>query len=48
MITDAGMSRIGAVYIAGKVAMSTWIPFIWGWINVLVIIVSSFTIQGGL
>ncbi|KAF3022397.1 hypothetical protein E8E14_003700 [Neopestalotiopsis sp. 37M] len=39
---------VGAVYFTGKFQMSTWIPFIWGWINVLMLIVSSFTIQGGL
>ncbi|KAI0128915.1 hypothetical protein BJ170DRAFT_352367 [Xylariales sp. AK1849] len=39
---------IGAVYFNGRFHMSTWIPFLWGWINVLVLIVSSFTIQGGL
>ncbi|KAH6654343.1 hypothetical protein BKA67DRAFT_275800 [Truncatella angustata] len=39
---------VGAVYFNGRFLMSTWIPFIWGWINVLVLIVSSFTIQGGL
>ncbi|KAI1492485.1 hypothetical protein F5X96DRAFT_380142 [Biscogniauxia mediterranea] len=39
---------LGAVYIAGCYEISTWIPFIWGWINVLTLIVSSFTIQGGL
>lgn len=40
--------RLGAVYNAGYFSMSTWIPFIWGWINVLVLIISSFTMQGGL
>ncbi|KAI2630769.1 hypothetical protein GGR54DRAFT_584140 [Hypoxylon sp. NC1633] len=39
---------LGAVYISGCYGMPTWIPFIWGWINVLILIVSSFTIQGGL
>ncbi|KAI1078373.1 hypothetical protein F5B20DRAFT_226796 [Whalleya microplaca] len=39
---------LGAVYITGCYNLSTWIPFIWGWINVLILIVSSFTIQGGL
>ncbi|KAK0630669.1 hypothetical protein B0T17DRAFT_590112 [Bombardia bombarda] len=39
---------VGATYIAGDFTMSTWIPFIWGWVNVLVLIVSSFRIQGGL
>jgi hypothetical protein len=40
--------RVGASYVAGKFTMSTWIPFVWGWVNLLVLIVSSFTIQGGL
>jgi len=39
---------LGAVYRAGYFSMSTWIPFVWGWINVLVLILSSFSIQGGL
>jgi hypothetical protein len=39
---------IGAVYINGKFIMSTWVPFVWAWINVLVLIISSFSIQGGL
>ncbi|KAI0455423.1 integral membrane protein [Xylaria acuta] len=41
-------SILGAVYIAACYKMSTWIPFIWGLINVLILIISSFTIQGGL
>ncbi|KAI1427006.1 integral membrane protein [Xylaria sp. FL1777] len=41
-------SVLGAVYIAACYKMSTWIPFVWGLINVLVLIISSFTIQGGL
>ena len=40
--------RLGAVFKAGNFLMSTWVPFLWGVINVLVIIVSSFSIQGGL
>lgn len=39
---------VGAVYLNGNFVLSTWIPFIWGWINVLVLVISSFTIQGGL
>ncbi|KAK4123966.1 hypothetical protein N657DRAFT_645579 [Parathielavia appendiculata] len=39
---------VGATYIVGNFTMSTWIPFVWGWVNVLVLIVSSFRIQGGL
>ncbi|GAB1320657.1 hypothetical protein MFIFM68171_10867 [Madurella fahalii] len=39
---------VGAGYLAGGYTMSTWIPFVWGWVNVLVLIVSSFRIQGGL
>src|SRR3569833_364311 len=41
-------SRVGAVYTSGSFRMSTWIPFIWGWVNVLVQTISSFSIQGGL
>ncbi|KAL2156004.1 hypothetical protein VTH82DRAFT_748 [Thermothelomyces myriococcoides] len=39
---------VGATYLVGGFYMSTWIPFVWGWVNVLVLIVSSFRIQGGL
>ncbi|KAH8805581.1 hypothetical protein F5884DRAFT_451893 [Xylogone sp. PMI_703] len=39
---------LGAVYNAGYFKMSTWIPFAWAWINVVVLILSSFSIQGGL
>ncbi|KAH8671931.1 hypothetical protein BGZ60DRAFT_527369 [Tricladium varicosporioides] len=39
---------LAAVYNAGYFRMSTWIPFIWSLINVLVLILSSFSIQGGL
>jgi len=39
---------LGAVYNAGFFSMSTWIPLLWGDINVLVLIIASFTIQGGL
>ncbi|KAF7888866.1 hypothetical protein EAF00_009166 [Botryotinia globosa] len=39
---------LGAIYNAGYFQMSTWIPFIWALINVLVLIISSFAIQGGL
>ncbi|KAF7944066.1 hypothetical protein EAE96_010476 [Botrytis aclada] len=39
---------LGAIYNAGYFQMSTWIPFIWALINVLVLIISSFSIQGGL
>ena len=39
---------LGAVYSAGYYKMSTWTPFLWGLINVLVIILASFSIQGGL
>jgi Putative transmembrane protein 170 len=41
-------SSLGAVYNAGYFQMSTWIPFVWSLINVLVLILSSFSIQGGL
>ncbi|POR35638.1 Uncharacterized protein TPAR_04150 [Tolypocladium paradoxum] len=39
---------IGAVYRAGYYEMNTWIPCIWGFVNVLVLIIASFSIQGGL
>ncbi|KAL8414905.1 hypothetical protein RB594_005930 [Gaeumannomyces avenae] len=39
---------LGVVYRSGPFVMSTWVPFTWGWINVLVLIISSFSIQGGL
>lgn len=39
---------LGAVYNAGYFRMSTWIPFVWAIINVLILILSSFSIQGGL
>ncbi|TID14545.1 integral membrane protein [Venturia nashicola] len=39
---------IGGVYNAGYFRMSTWIPFVWALINTLVLILSSFAIQGGL
>ncbi|KLJ10952.1 hypothetical protein EMPG_09783 [Blastomyces silverae] len=39
---------LGAVYEAGNYKMSTWIPFSWAALNTLVLILSSFSIQGGL
>ncbi|KAL1643948.1 hypothetical protein SLS58_004623 [Diplodia intermedia] len=39
---------LGGVYSAGYFNMSTWIPFVWGLINTLVLILSSFAIQGAL
>jgi len=39
---------LGAVYQAGYFHMSTWIPFIWALVNVLVLILSAYSIQGGL
>ncbi|PYI23637.1 hypothetical protein BO86DRAFT_416485 [Aspergillus japonicus CBS 114.51] len=39
---------LGAVYEAGNFRMSTWIPLLWGGINVLVLILSSFPMPGGL
>ncbi|KAG5913073.1 hypothetical protein E4U42_001508 [Claviceps africana] len=39
---------LGAVYKAGYYEMNTWIPCTWGFINVLVLIISSFSVQGGL
>jgi hypothetical protein len=40
--------RLGAVYQAGYYEMNTWVPCIWGFISVLTLIISSFSIQGGL
>lgn len=40
--------RLGAVYNAGYFRMSTWVPLVWAAINALVIVLSSFSIQGGL
>ena len=39
---------LGAVYNAGYFKMSTWTPLFWGIINLLVLVVASFRIQGGL
>jgi hypothetical protein len=39
---------LGGVYKLGSYEMSTWIPCVWGAISVLVLIISSFSIQGGL
>jgi hypothetical protein len=39
---------VGAVYKAGYYEMNTWIPCTWAFISVLVLIISSFSIQGGL
>ncbi|GAB0135897.1 hypothetical protein EsDP_00004219 [Epichloe bromicola] len=38
---------LGAVYKAGYYEMNTWIPCTWGFINVLILIISSFSVQGG-
>jgi hypothetical protein len=48
LTASADHSSVGASYLVGNFTMSTWIPFVWGWVNVLVLIVSSFRIQGGL
>ncbi|KAI5840060.1 hypothetical protein DFP73DRAFT_196229 [Morchella snyderi] len=39
---------LAAVYNAGFFRMSTWIPFVWSIINVMVLLISSFSLQGGL
>ncbi|PNS17475.1 hypothetical protein CAC42_7158 [Sphaceloma murrayae] len=39
---------LGGAYTAGFFRMSTWIPFSWGVINALTLILSSFAIQGGM
>lgn len=41
-------NRVGAIYRAAGWYMTTWIPFIWGWANVFVLVVSSFSYSGGL
>jgi len=33
---------------AGGLRMSTWIPLVWSMVNVLVLVLSSFSLQGGL
>ena len=40
--------RLGGVYNAGYYKMSTWIPFFWALVNTLVLVLSSFAIQGSL
>jgi len=42
------MYRLGAVYEAGNFRMSTWVPLVWGGVNVMVLILTSFPMQGGL
>jgi len=44
----ADENRLAAVYNAGYFRMSTWIPCVWGVINTLVLILSSFSLQGAL
>ncbi|KAF2675341.1 hypothetical protein BT63DRAFT_35092 [Microthyrium microscopicum] len=39
---------LGAVYNAGYFRMSTWIPFVWGLTNSLVLVLSGFALQSGL
>ncbi|KAJ6134429.1 hypothetical protein N7523_000751 [Penicillium sp. IBT 18751x] len=39
---------LGAVYEAGNFRMSTWVPLIWAGVNVMVLILTSFPMQGGL
>lgn len=48
LLTKERRHSIGAAYISGPFWMSTWIPFIWGWTCVVVVLISSFSIQGGL
>lgn len=48
-VTNAStVDSLGAVYEAGNFRMSTWLPMIWGGVNVMVLIVTSFPMQGGL
>lgn len=42
------VSSLGAVYNAGYFRMSTWIPFTWALVCSLILILSSFTVGGGL
>lgn len=42
------VDRLSGVYASGFFRMSTWIPFSWGVINALVLILSSFALQGGM
>ncbi|KAF2875066.1 hypothetical protein BDV95DRAFT_603838 [Massariosphaeria phaeospora] len=39
---------LGGVYQAGYFQMSTWVPFVWAFVNALILILSSFAIHGGL
>ncbi|KAF2481725.1 hypothetical protein BDY17DRAFT_317476 [Neohortaea acidophila] len=39
---------LSGVYVSGYFRMSSWIPFTWGIVSALVLILSSFAIQGGL
>lgn len=41
-------NRLGAVYEAGYYQMNTWIPVVWAVVSVLVLVISSFSMQGGL
>jgi hypothetical protein len=47
-VTNWKIDRLGAVYNAGYYEMNTWIPLVWAFVSVLVLIISSFSIQGGL
>lgn len=42
------IQSLGAVYNAGYFRMSTWIPFTWALVCSLILILSSFTVGGGL
>lgn len=42
------INRLGALYEAGNFRMSTWLPLIWGGVNVMVLILTSFPMYGGL
>ena len=41
-------SSLAAIYNTGLFRMSTWIPCVWGVINILVLILSAYSLQGGL
>jgi hypothetical protein len=39
---------LGALYNSAFARMSTWIPFVWGLISTLILVLGSFAIQGGM
>ncbi|KAJ5088049.1 hypothetical protein N7456_011665 [Penicillium angulare] len=39
---------LGQLYESGNFRMSTWVPMIWAGVNVMVLVLTSFPMQGGL